>query len=88
MKTKKLSPVEIVFGIAIEEAKQRFDELAEREKEVAELMSTGEKNGKIATALGISPKTLDIHRINLKRKLKARGPVDVARVVFAVSVGK
>ena len=82
----KLSALEAVFGIAIEEAKQRFDELTEREKEVAELMATGEKNGKIAAALGISPKTLDIHRNNLKRKLKARGSVDVARVVYAVKL--
>jgi DNA-binding NarL/FixJ family response regulator len=83
MKKQNLSPIEAVFGIAIEEAKQRFDELTDREREVAELMATGEKNTKIAKQLGISPKTLDIHRTNAKRKLKARGSVDVARVVFA-----
>lgn len=88
MKKQKLSPIETVFGIAIEDAKSRFDELTAREREVAQLMASGEKNAKIAKQLGISPKTLDIHRNNAARKLKARGPVDFARVVFAVSAGK
>jgi len=86
MKKTKMSPIESVLGISLEEAKQRFDELTRREAEVAELMATGEKNVGIAKKLGISVKTLDIHRAATKRKLKARGSVDVARVVYAVKV--
>jgi FixJ family two-component response regulator len=88
MKKQKLSPIEAVFGIAIDEAKKRFDELTAREREVAELMATGEKNAKIAKQLGISPKTLDIHRANTCRKLQARGVVDIARVIFATKASK
>lgn len=77
------SPIENVLGISPEKAMELLGTLTEREAEVATLMATGEKNKNIANKLGISTKTLDIHRANLKWKLKTRGPVDVARVVYA-----
>lgn len=84
-KTKKpLSPIGSVFGIEPALAKELFATLTEREAEVAELMATGEKNRAIAKNLGISIKTLDVHRTVIRRKLqKARGAVDVARIVYA-----
>ncbi len=47
-------------------------------------MATPEmKNKKIAEELGISTKTLDIHRANVKWKLQAKTTVDIARFVYA-----
>lgn len=80
---KPQSPTETILGIPADQAKELLGELTPRESEVAELMASGEKNVGIAKKLGISVKTLDIHRAAVKRKLKARGAVDVARVVFA-----
>lgn len=84
---KKLSnlanPLEAIVGISSERAGKLLESLTERELEIAKLMATGAKNKSIAAELGISMKTLDIHRANLKCKLRTRGPVDVARIVFA-----
>ena len=75
--------LEGILGVSVAKANELLESLTEREQEVAQLMATGEKNKNIAAKLGISTKTLDIHRANLKWKLKTRGPVDVARVVYA-----
>lgn len=84
---KKTKPsgnsLEGVLGVSATKASELLGTLTDREQEVATLMATGEKNKNIAAKLGISTKTLDIHRANLKWKLKTRGPVDVARVVYA-----
>jgi DNA-binding NarL/FixJ family response regulator len=82
------SPLESIVGISPTRAGELLSSLTDREHEVASLMATGEKNKNIAAKLGISTKTLDIHRANLKWKLKTRGPVDIARVVFAEALGK
>ena len=89
-KTQKsaATPLEAIIGISPARAGDLLATLTDREAEVAKLMATGEKNKNIAAKLGISTKTLDIHRANLKWKLKTRGPVDVAHVVFAKALGE
>ena len=82
------SPVHAVVGISAEKAGALLETLTARELEIAQLMATGEKNKIIAAKLKISTKTLDIHRANMKWKLKTRGPVDVARIVFAKALGE
>ena len=42
-------------------------------------MVQGKPNRKIAEDLGISPKTLDIHRSNLMAKMEARTTADLCR---------
>lgn len=83
---KSLSPAETILGITGAHATELLGGLTPRETEVAELMATGEKNSGIAKKLAISVKTLDIHRAAVKRKLRARGAVDVARIVFAPKI--
>jgi two-component system, LuxR family, response regulator FixJ len=53
--------------------------LTRRELEVMNLMADGMKNTAIAQWLGISSKTLDIHRMKVLEKLKARTWADIAR---------
>jgi len=56
---------------------KRMDELTPREREVMELMCTGKRNRVIAQELGISPKTLDIHRAKVMGKMEANTVADL-----------
>ena len=85
---KSKSPVESILGISAAKAGELLANLTEREGQIADLMATGDKNKNIADRLGISTKTLDIHRTNVKRKLHANGPVDIARIIFAKKFGE
>ena len=89
-RTKKqdLTPVEAILGITPAQAQEALDTLTERESQVVELMANGTRNKLIAEELGISIKTLDIHRGNVQRKLRVKTAVDVARYVFATKFGK
>ena len=51
-----------------------------RELQVLDLMVEGKPNRQIAQELGISPKTLDIHRANVMHKMKARTTADLVRL--------
>ena len=57
--------------------------LTERERRVLELVLEGEPNKRIAYSLGISQKTVEFHRANLKSKLDARSTADLIRKVVA-----
>ncbi|GAA0786478.1 response regulator transcription factor [Marinobacterium sediminicola] len=69
---------------AMEEAQQRFSEqneerelrelhdtLSRREREVMDLVVTGNSNREIAETLGISPKTVEVHRSRVMGKMRA-----------------
>lgn len=66
------------FAAIAKVAVEALKELTPREAEVCRLMAFGLKNHRIAKDLGISVKTLDIHRAAVKRKLKATTAVAVA----------
>lgn len=53
--------------------------LTSREREVARLLAHGRANRDVATALGISVKTVESHRANLMRKLELASIVDLVR---------
>jgi two-component system response regulator FixJ len=61
------------------EIAQRLAELTPRELEVLDLMVGGRTNKMIAEHLGISRKTLDIHRSKVMGKMKARTVADLVR---------
>lgn len=74
-----------VFEIEPEEAAAKVAALTRREREVLDLMVQGETNAAIAEALGISPKTLDIHRANIQKKTGTR-PSGLGRVYYAAKL--
>jgi len=76
--------IEETFGMDVEEAHERYERLTERQRQVAELMARGLTNRQIADELGISPKTLDIHRADTFEKLEARTSAAVGIIVFLV----
>lgn len=63
------------------EASQRLDKLSARELEVLERMLQGMTSKEIARALAISPKTVDVHRSNLMRKLDAESVSTLHKLV-------
>ena len=58
-----------VFGISPASATELIAKLTPRQRQVAELLAQGMKNQEIAERLGISRKTLDIHRHEVAHKL-------------------
>jgi len=61
------------------EIAERLNDLTPRELEVLDLMVGGRTNKMIAEHLGISRKTLDIHRSKVMGKMKARTVADLVR---------
>ena len=67
------------------EARRRLEGLSKRQHEVLTLMATGSLNKQIAHALGISEKTVKMHRAALLARLGARASTDAVRL--AVEAG-
>jgi DNA-binding CsgD family transcriptional regulator len=74
--------LEKTFGLSADHVAERLAALTPREIEVIHLLADGLQPRKIAAGLGISPKTLDIHRANIKTKLDVKTTVDLAKFVF------
>jgi DNA-binding NarL/FixJ family response regulator len=55
--------------------------LTERERQVLQLIVDGRSNKEIATTLGISAKTVSVHRTNLMTKLDVQTTVELIRFV-------
>jgi two-component system, NarL family, response regulator NreC len=53
--------------------------LTRREREVLRLIGEGATSKEVASRLGISPKTAQVHRDNLKQKLKAKSTAAMVR---------
>ncbi|PLL91036.1 transcriptional regulator UhpA, partial [Klebsiella michiganensis] len=68
--------------IAMKLAAGRRDPLTRREREVAEKLAQGMAVKEIAAELGLSPKTVHVHRANLLEKLGVSNDVELARRMF------
>jgi two-component system response regulator NreC len=58
---------------------RRAPSVSEREKQVLRMMAVGHSNKEIADSLGITVKTVEVHKANAMRKLRLRGRIDVVR---------
>ena len=66
-----------------DEAGVRLQALTARERQVLDGLAAGLPNKTIAYDLGISPRTVEIHRANLMSKLGARSLSEALRIAFA-----
>jgi FixJ family two-component response regulator len=81
-----LAAVEKTIGMSIDRARNLFNRLTPRQLDVARLMARGLPNRRIADQLGISPKTLDIHRADVFDKCETATSAGVARIIYLVSL--
>lgn len=63
--------------------RQDFKALTAREREIMELVVAGNSSKQAARVLGISARTVDIHRANVMRKLKVRTIAELVQVRLA-----
>ena len=59
-----------------------FAQLTPREREVLQLISNGQSNKEAGRELGISPRTIEVHRARVMEKLGARNTADLMRIVL------
>jgi two-component system response regulator FixJ len=60
-------------------ALERFTSLTPREREVMELVTAGKANKVIAAELNLSPKTVEVHRANVMKKMEVDSVADLVR---------
>jgi len=60
--------------------KERASQLTERERQVFEHLVSGLSNKGIAAKLGISPRTVEIHRARVMQKIQARNLAELVRM--------
>ena len=79
---KRLRDVEKGHDLA-KDATVRLGALTPRERDVLGGLAQGLPNKTIAYGLGISPRTVEIHRANLMTKLEVRSLSEALRIAFA-----
>jgi two-component system, LuxR family, response regulator FixJ len=70
-------------GVMIEAARARITMLTPRERDVLMRLVEGRPNKVIAHELGISPRTVEIHRANMMEKLGCRSLAEAVRLAIA-----
>jgi two-component system response regulator FixJ len=68
------------------EAQVRVAALTPREREVLQGLVRGHPNKTIAYDLGISPRTVEVHRANVMSKLNVHSLSDALRIAFAAGL--
>jgi two-component system response regulator FixJ len=65
-----------------EDARRRLVTLTTREREVLNLVVAGKANKEIASALGVSPKTVEVHRAHVMSKMCADSLAELIRITL------
>jgi len=66
-------------------AAARFERLTEREREILALIAAGHQNVEVALQLGISPRTVEVHKAHIMEKLDCRSLAELIRMNAAVN---
>ena len=72
----------------LQEQAQRLAELTPREREVMDLVVAGKHNRDIAGELGISVRTVEVHKARMMSKLKVDGIPQLVRLSLGQGNGK
>jgi len=68
-------------------ARERIATLSRREREVLGHLTKGKSNKEIARRLGLSPRTVEIHRANMMQKLSASHVAEAVRMQIEARLG-
>ena len=60
----------------------RLETLTEREREVLDLMIQGKQNKAVAQELGVSPRTIEIHRARVMEKMDVQSVAELVRMML------
>jgi two-component system response regulator FixJ len=66
----------------LSDLRARVESLSERQRQVMELAAVGLSNKEIGTRLGISPRTVEIHRAWMMEKIGAHNLAELVRMVM------
>ena len=64
----------------------KFDTLTPRERDVFEKLITGASNKEVGRRLGISPRTIEIHRARIFKKLGVKSVADLVRMGMRLGI--
>jgi two-component system, LuxR family, response regulator FixJ len=62
--------------------KAHLESLTDREREVLDLLTQGKQNKMIAQDLGVSPRTIEIHRARVMEKMDAQSVAELVRMML------
>lgn len=68
------------------EIDSRINSLTPREREIVTLVADGKSSKVIATDLGISERTVELHRSHIMKKMSARSVADLVRMISDASI--
>ena len=66
---------------------RRLAKLTPREREVMEMVVDGMLNKQVAAEMGISMKTVEIHRAHVMEKMKAESLAELVRMAVRAGIG-
>ena len=69
-----------------QELQQSFDSLSDREREVLELVAQGKMNKVVASDLGISERTVEVHRSHMMQKLGVQTLAQLVRLKIEMEI--
>lgn len=72
--------------LELDELKSRFAALSDRQRDTMQLLIRGLSNKEIGQQLGISPRTVEIHRTWVMTKMSARSIADLVRMAMALGI--
>jgi two-component system invasion response regulator UvrY len=76
----------VLSGLGQSECKNPFDELSNREIQIAAMIAKGKKVKEIANILELSPKTINSYRYRIFEKLKIKNDVELAKISIRFGV--
>jgi protein AroM len=79
----RINPRSVPEAESCEQVSERIQALTARERQVMSLVAEGLSNKAIARQLGISPRTVEIHRANMMEKMGAASAGALIRMVLA-----
>lgn len=72
--------------IELDDLKAKFTSLSERQRDTMQLLIRGLSNKEIGQQLGISPRTVEIHRTWVMTKMSAKSIADLVRMGMALGI--
>jgi two-component system, LuxR family, response regulator FixJ len=70
------------------QVRSRYESLTPREREIAERLAAGDANKAVAIDLGLSERTVELHRAHVMQKMGARGLAQLVQMMLQLKAEK